>query len=60
MDYGDGDCLPIGYEIAASEAIEPKNDREALLARLNLGNAEDFSADDPRKHLLAGRSLLMH
>ena len=42
MDYGNGYCLPIGYEIAASEAIEPKNDREASLARLNLGNARIF------------------
>jgi hypothetical protein len=59
MDDGDGDCLPIGYADAASEAIEPKHGREATLARLNLDNAEDFSADVLRKHLLAGRWLLM-
>jgi hypothetical protein len=58
MDYGDGYCLPIGYADVASEATEPKHDRDASLARLNLDNAEGFSADDLRKHLLAGKSLL--
>lgn len=58
MEYGDGYCLPIGYSDAASEVIEPKHDREASLARLNLDNTENFSADDLRKHLLAGKALL--
>jgi hypothetical protein len=58
MEFGDGYRLPIGYSDAASEAIEPKHDRDASLARLDLDNAEDFSADDLRKHLLAGKSLL--
>jgi hypothetical protein len=58
MKYGDGYCLPIGYEDAAEEAIMPKHGAGASRALLNLENTDEFYPHDLRAHLLAGKPLL--
>lgn len=58
MEYGDGYCLPIGYDDAAAEAVQPRQDADTSLSRLNLAKTEDLCPRDFLDHLLAGKQLL--
>jgi hypothetical protein len=40
MEYGDGYALPLGYDNAAAQAINPRHERNASLALLNLDDEE--------------------
>jgi hypothetical protein len=40
MEYGDGYALPLGYNDAAAQVINPRHKREASLALLNLDDEE--------------------
>jgi len=57
MEYGIGDCLPIGFTDAGREAITPRHGRSASLALLDLPPADGLYPRHFKEHLKQGKRL---
>lgn len=57
MAYGDGYCLPIGYDEPAEQAIEPKHDRDASLRRLAFDDTDYIEPHEFLERLRNGQSV---
>ena len=57
MEFGDGYCLPIGYDEPADQAIEPKHDRDASLRRLAFDDTDYIEPHEFLERLRNGQSV---